>query len=297
MPSKRVTPKKSAKKKTSHYPVVLGTDLDDVATTGTNKILRVDRELSKQNHRLYRMARYYQVKIDMAPIDVADQNVGVYVLADSWTLQQAVKMAWKQYQENTSEERAKLAGGQLARWADFRVDDGVEIGGAAPDEMVSRRYTEAIGGANYTAGEFELAKVVDSAGTTRTFTLSNTPTATEFGILNEYDASGNAQNIPSSNVTGAYNALDDESDQANVTNLQEDGDLPPYNQTSLTPQNMWVKVATLGRGAAGQQRLSTGFVTAPMGLVVLTGVNTPGALFFEAKRGDYKGVHAPSMME
>ena len=300
MASKKSPAKKSAKKakKTSHYPVVLGTDLDDVTTTSGNKLLRVDRELSKQNHRLYRMARYYQVKIDMQPQDSADTNVSIYVLADTWSLQKACQMAYKQYLDNTAEERAKLAGGHLARWADFRVDDGLDIGGAQPDELVSRRYSYQKNASNFITGEFELTKVVDAAGVTRTFTLSSAPTGSEFSILNEYDASGNQQNTPNANVTGAYNALDDESDQANVTNLQEDGDLPPYTQTSLVPGNQWVRVANLGRGAGGQQRLSSGFFTAPMGLVLISGVNTsPNTLSFEVKRGNYKGVHAPSMLE
>ena len=286
---------KKAKPKAKHYPVVLGTDLDDVATTSTTKILRVDRELSKLNHRLYRMCRYYQVKIDMIPTDSADSAVNVFVLRDDWALQKAVQMAFAQYNDNTKEERAKLGKNQLARWQDFRIDDGLAAVGGV-DELVGRMYTPAVAGTNFTAGEFELSKVVDAAGTTRTFTFG-TGTATEFSVLAEYDASANQQTEPDSTTAGAYNDLDDESDAANVTALQNDGNLPPYNQTDVASGTPWVRVGVLGRGAAGQQRLSTGFFTAPGGLVVLSGVSTPNAIQFEVKRGDYKGVHAPSMLE
>lgn len=293
MASKKSPAKKSAKKKTSHYPVVLGTDVQELAATSQTKILRVDRELSKLNHRLYRMCRYYNLKIDLEPSDSADSRVSVYVLRDDWALQKSVQMAYSQYLENTKEERAKLSKGQLARWADFRIADGL----TGPfDELASRMYGFTLGPTNFTAGEFELSKVVDAAGTTRTFTLG-AGTATEYSILSEYDAAGNQQTTPDSTVTGGYNSLDDESDQANVVALQGDGNLPPYNQSGLAAALPWVRIAVLGNGAEGQQRLSTGNIVAPMGLVVFQGVTTPNALSFSVKRGDYKGVHAPSMME
>lgn len=293
MASKKSPAKKSAKKKTSHYPVVLGTDLQTVGSTSTTKILRVDRELSKLNHRLYRMCRYYNLKIDLEPSDSADSRVSVYVLRDDWVLQKAVQMAYSQYLENTKEERAKLSKTNLARWQDFRVDDGLSVGF---DELVSRMYTTALGATNFTAGEFELSKVVDSTGATRTFTMG-AGTVANFSVLSEYDAAGNQQATPDSLVTGGYNALDDESDVANVTALQDDGNLPPYNQDDLADQQPWVRIAVLGNGAEGQQRLSTGNIIAPMGLVVFQGVNTANALSFSVKRGDYKGIHAPSMLE
>lgn len=276
-----------------HYPVVLGSDLQQLAETSTTKVLRVDRELSKLNHRLYRQCRYYNVKIDLEPSDSADSRVGVYVLRDDWVLQKSVQMAYSRYMDNTKEERAKLSKSQLARWQDFRIADGLSI---SSDELRSRMYSHGLVAANFNAGEFELSKVVDSSGTTRTFTLG-VGTPTTFNVMTEYDSAGNQQSTPDSQVTGGYNALDDESDVANVVALQDDGNLPPYNQDDLADGLPWVRIAVLGNGAEGQQRLSTGNIIAPLGLVVFTGVETANAIMFSAKRGDYKGVHAPSMLE
>lgn len=296
MPSKKTTPKKKAKAKTSHYPVVLGTDLfDDGTPQSQNKLLQVDRELSKQNHRLYRMCRYYNLSIDVIPT-TTDNQVDIYVLADTWALQKSVQMAYAQYLENTKEERAKLRG-PTARWSDFRVAHGLDLTpGGVPDTLLSARYSRVGAPTEFVAGEFELTKVVDSAGVTRTFTLG-AGTGTQYSIISEYDVSGNQQATPDSTVTGAYQTLDDESDQANVEAIQNDGNAPPYNQTTLAPNQMWVRVATLGAGAAGQQKLSSGNFVAPMGLVLIRGVSSSNTLKFSVKRGDYKGVHAPSMME
>lgn len=300
MASKKSTTSRSSKKTTkkvakraAHYPVVLGTELLDAApATATTKLLQVDRELSKSNHRLYRMCRYYEVKLDLHP-NSGDAQVDVYALADTWALQQAVKMAWNVYQENTKEERQLLSNSQKARWGDFRVAHGLSI---AFDEVVAARRSTGLGATPFTVGEFELTKVVDTAGTTRTFTLGPS-TATEYGILTSYDASANAQQTPDSIPTGPYAGLNPNIDTANFTNLQDDGNLPPYNQTSLAPSQMWVRIGQLSAGPTGVQRLSTGYFTAPMGLVVLQSVETANNVQFTVKSGDYKGVHAPSMME
>ena len=44
--------------------------------------------------------------------------------------------------------------------------------------------------------------------------------------------------------------------------------------------------------------MSTGYFTAPCGFVVIYSTSgNVGNLTFEVKSGDYKGVHAPSMIE
>ena len=62
---------------------------------------------------------------------------------------------------------------------------------------------------------------------------------------------------------------------------------------------MWHKVGVLKTGAAGEQKLTTGFFDAPLGIVVLVSsaftdvVSThPITVTFQA--GDYKGIKAPA---
>ena len=112
---------------------------------------------------------------------------------------------------------------------------------------------------------------------------------------------GNAQASPSSDTNdGPYANIKNELDVATLQNLQEDGALPPYDANGVNAETPWVHVATLGISAAGAQRLSTGFFDAPCGIVMMVGNNSEwnsNKMYFEVKRGDYKGVHAPSMLE
>lgn len=295
MASKKST-KRTTKKTKSHYPVVRSAELGSVAETAAVRILDTARALSVMNRRLYRYARVYPVKIDK---DVGPGTVEVFALRDDWAVHQGMKMAYKQYLQNTADERERL-GKQVARWEDFRVDDGVS---AVNNPLLPKFQddTFAGGGTLLSAGEFDLSVTVDQAGSQRTFTWATTPGATEWGVLHEYDKSGNAQNSPSSAVSGGpYEGMQENIDNATMNNLQGDGNQPPYNQTTSNQNFPWVKIATLGAGAGGDQRLSTGFFNAPCGLVVLVGNANDwnsSSVHFEVQKGDYKGVGGMSLLE
>ena len=102
---------------------------------------------------------------------------------------------------------------------------------------------------------------------------------------------------PQTTEAGGYVGLLADSEAGNVTNLQGQGNQPPYSNPAFA-QNIWVKVATLVNNSTGSQRLSTGFFEAPCGFVW---VKAPSATFpdgfmsCEIKSGKYKGVHALSM--
>jgi hypothetical protein len=246
------------------------------------------------NRRLYREGRYYQLKIDADP-DLAG-DIEVYTLRDDWAVQKAYQMAYSQYLENTQEERQRLGDQQVARWEDFRVESGVE---SITDDVRAQYYNVSLGTDPLTAGEFELSRVVDGAGTERLFTWGS-GTATRYSMLAEYDSHGNAQGSPNSAPSaGAYEDLTTEIDATTYDNLQADGNLPPYNQTSVDAQSPFTLVGVLQAGAAGVQKLSTGYFTAPCGFVILKGVGAAedDKLCFEVKAGDYKGVHAPTMLD
>ena len=84
----------------------------------------------------------------------------------------------------------------------------------------------------YTAGEFDLAKVVDQTGGTRTFTWDNqSPTAAEYSIIGEYDKSGNTSADPETPAIGPYSGLLPNLEPGAAAALQDDGNNPPYNAT------------------------------------------------------------------
>ncbi|MFZ9091879.1 MAG: hypothetical protein ACO3FE_17525 [Planctomycetaceae bacterium] len=278
-----------------HYPVVRGSKLGyTVVPAGTTYLIQADRHLSQLNRRLYRMGRYYNCKLELDVTSTAD--IEVFALRDDWAVQKAFQLGFAQYMKNTSDERNNMSSNMIARWSDFRVDPGTA--GTVTD-LVPVLSTTAGGEVQLTTGEFELAEVVDAAGSTRTFTWG-TPGATEYGLLQEYDKTANTQNLPS-NVSGdaPYVDIDSEVNEATHDHLEQDGNEPPYERIGVNSGSPFVKIARLGVGGTGAQKLSTGYFNAPCGLILITGMNAVdvATLNIEYKAGDYKGVHAPSMLE
>lgn len=238
------------------------------------------------------MGRYYEVKIDTRPHDGLYE---VYALRDDWAVQKGFQMAYAQYVKNMKDEKANLGKSQLARWSDFRVETGAT--GAA---MNAKLHSETGAGTILTAGEFELANVVDAAGTVRTFTWNNAPSATQYSILLEHDKSGDAQGSPDNlAAVGPYEDIDSDVDGDAYNHLEQDGNEPPYEKDGNNRSLPFVRVGTIG-GQAGVQRLSTGFFTAPCGIVLIIGTGSSwnsDVMTMTVKSGDYKGVHAPSMLE
>lgn len=287
MASKKSNPKK-------HYPVVRSAELSSTSENAILRFLQVDQELSKLNRRLYRMGRYYQTKIDLRP--TGPGLFEVYALRDDWAVQKGFQMAYQAYMENTSEERAKMAKTQIARWSDFRVSPGV-VG----VQLVSKLHDPTGAGSLLTNGEFSLANVTDAAGADRQFTWSPSPGVAEYSILNEYDRAGDAQDSPDNFAApGPYEGIDSDTNALTYDHLEQDGNQPPYDRNTVNQGTPWVRIATLGTTTNEAQRLSTGFFTAPCGIVLIVGSNptwNSDLVTMTVKAGDYKGVHAPIMLE
>lgn len=277
-----------------HYPVQRTFSIAQAPGAPANVgICKVANRLSQINHRLYRESRLYECSVTIDG-NVADATtVDVYALADTWYLKGALKLAKMAWDESNSEEIA-MNNGNTARWNDFRIDDG--INGVA--ELFAIQYTmSTLNDLRFTAGEFELAEVVDQTGAVRNFTLG-TPSATEYNIINEYDEQPGTSSDPTVPSTGPYSGLLPNLSSAAAEAISDYGNLPPYNATGYG-NGIWVKVGTLHL-AAGRQRLSTGFFKAPLGMVVLEGIGVIGEqadLQVTVKGGDYKGVMAHSMLE
>ncbi len=305
--------KRSAKRDPSYrkliadyYPVQRQVQLATAADpAGNPMVLDVARQLSVVNHRLYRQGKTYQVKIDLDNREAATgaAQFEVYALCDTWYVQKAWQLARARYLMNTADERAVMSEQQIARWEDFRVTAGISPAAT----IVPYRYNPSLSGAVDTSGEFLDTEITLADGTTsRSFTWGNAPSASEFGILLEYDKSGGTDPSPAtSSGPKAYVGTEGDVTEATQDHLQEKGDLPPYNNTNFNTA-VWVKVATLdnsvaaGPGVAGgHSRMSTGFFNAPCGLVVikpsLAGDTLNGKLSMTVKAGDYKGVAAMNM--
>lgn len=285
-----------AKKMSKHYPVVRKSPLSNGAAANT--LVDTARNLSVLNRRLYRYGRNYEVKIDLRNDHVG--QVQVFALRDDWAVQKAFQMAYQAYLDNSMEEREQLSSVQVARWEDFRCRDGLTL---AKNDARPVMHTVAGGASVLTAGEFELSEVTDGADVQKTFTWGASA-VDRFSILEEYDKAGNAQTAPESLSGSAgnrvpYDNLTTDIDTQMSLELQQNGNNPPYDADGINAASPWVRVAVLG-STAGTQKLSSGYFTAPCGLVLLVGYGSDDTNFgasLEVKAGDYKGVHAPSMIE
>ena len=280
------------KKSDSYYPAVRTFRMS--AGLSQYSLVPVDQFLSKANRRMYRHGRNYCVKVDADP--TISQTVEVYALADNWMNSRAFKAAYAAYLENSADERLALKDKNVARWEDFRTTDGVAAGVLNPVQ-----YTSALLPTELTVGEFSNSVVHDKTGTQRSFTWG-AGGAGDYGILVEYDKAGNAQPSPDT-TTGdmPYDDLMADNDAAQADALQTRGNLPPYDTNGVGQVFPWVRVGELDVATVGAQRLSTGYFNAPCGFVILRDVSggpvQTSTLSMTVKSGDYKGVHAPSMLE
>ena len=298
---KRQLPKKVMKQQHTpdYYPVVRETYLGDGtngAFTGTHAG-DAGQILSIANRRLYRYGKMYQLKLDLdIPSNFAGEAVvEVFALRNNWDTQRAFALAKSVFDEAYQDE-LKMGTGNLARWRDFRIANGV-TGSGIIDPVKYDSASLAIGVENI--GEHQLSSV-DKAGTETFFTWGNA-SATAISVPSEWVNAGRTSASPNVlSTTAPYSGVNsDQNSDIEQEHLAETGNLPPYSQSSAS--DLLTKVATLyfRPGAIGLSKLSTGFFDAPCGLFIIK-VNQAlanGTLKFTAKSGDYKGVHALSMCQ
>lgn len=275
-----------------YYPVQRTMSVIQPAPLAPQLAIQCNKLLSQINHRLYRQSRVYEAKVSI-DANVADGvTVDVYALANTWYLQGALKTGKMVWDKAVEEEKA-ANDGRTARWNDFNVRTGVP---AAAEGFVEQYNRGTLTGATITAGEFYDTIVSDASGVAHNFTLG-APTASEYNIFAEYDKQSGTNTDPLNPSTGPYGGLLPNMSTVNAAAITDDGNAPPYDADGYGSA-YWVKVGTLHL-AAGRQKLSTGFFSAPLGKIILTGVGSlvDADIQLEIKSGDYKGVAAHNLME
>lgn len=282
------------KLKADYYPVQRSMDLRSTATEVDYYVIDVARNLSVQNHRLYRQGKTYQVKVDLEPGHLTTQY-NVFALVDTWYVQKAWQLARARYLENSAAERAVMSKQQIARWEDFRVDAGLSAGGGF---LLPAPYSNGMASAADTAGEFNLTQITMADGTTtKTFHWAPS-TISAFGILDEYDKSGGTDVAPSTiSADKPYAGTEGDVQETTMDDLAGRGNNPPYNASNLNSR-IWVRVGRLD-AAASHGKLSTGYFNAPCGLVVVQpavpNTDIVNQLSMTVKQGSYKGTAAMNM--
>jgi len=295
--TKRKSSRKTTKKSKKYYPSSKILNLIPAAGAPRDSFeIRADHELSAANMRLYRQSRVYCLKLNLAPNFAANTQLEVYAINPTWMAMNAYKRAYETFVENSKEERSSTD----ARWNDFRVESGA----GADGQLLGAQKQDVEGNFSLNSrGEYLYSEVHDSAGNTKKFSWMGTTASNLFNIIDEYDRHANTSNDPSNPTNEVpYDGLNDDRDAGQSAHLQGDGNQPPYPSTTLE-NDVLVKIATLSSNAQAQ-KLSTGYFDAPCGYVFVKST-TPIAVTADmsevvtlvCKEGDYKGVHAVSMLE
>jgi len=283
------------KLKADYYPVQRSMDLRSTSTEVDYYILDVGRNLSVQNKRLYRQGKTYVCKVDLQAGHQTAQY-DIYALVDTWYVQKAWQLAKATYDKATADERAVMTGQQISRWEDFRIQHG--LSGHAGGELVPAPYSNGLASAADTAGEFADSRITLADGTTTRFFSWGATAGSQLGVLEEYDKSGDTDASPSTTSSNkAYAGTEDGVFESQMDFMSADGNLPPYDATSMNPR-VWVRIARLD-AAAAHGKLSTGYFNAPCGLIAVqptvTSTEIGNQLSLTVQAGNYKGVKAMNM--
>ena len=261
------------------------------------------------NHRLYRQSRKYytSVKLQDTPSVALDgtptNGVDVYVLRDTWMLDNAVKMARAAYEKAVKEEK-KALGKQLARWHDFRINlnpsDGAGTVGAYTQVKSQLVNADSLQATILNTGDFSLSNARDESNNLG-YNFGLWESGNQFNILKEYSEHASTSQSPTEVETNVPYGELDASDTSDTTfiELQQQGDMPPYDNDNMNDLQLWRHVGSLQYSPHGH-KLSTGVFCAPLGVVMLVPHSRDvGAaavqVCFDVKAGDYKGVYSEAM--
>ena len=277
---------------------------------GALRVIRVDRELSGQNRRLYRQSRTYRVKVDLAS-ERTGQRIDVYVLRDSFMLHKAYARAMMEWNKSFDDADEVVKNTARARWRDFRIDTKLNTADNTLNSVTlsgNINNQQPITTTDVVIDEYTLSNAyTGNAGAARDFGLFSD--ANTFDILEEYNKEGKVQDQPTATtVEAAYSELQTDLHDVEVLNLQADGSSPPYAAGNVGVGELLQYVGTIYIDAGGAMRTSTGYFDAPLGAVYITGsMQRPasvtdgempnGGVSVEVQAGDYKGVKAISYVD
>lgn len=203
--------------------------------------------LSATNHRLYRQFRSYNMKVKLtAPYHA---GIEVYVLKDTWMVRNAIKKACKVYMNTQA-----ISPGQenkVARWHDFRIkptfNNGTEFHQLLPSGFVTDSNQGGMIFNTTSTGQYDYSSIRLQTGqqaglVNQGFVIGGT-TTNQFDILQAYMDSDDTSS-DEANASDAYQDFFTIRDPQ--PNIDDEGDLAPYNMTDL--DNYLVKIDTIHSG-------------------------------------------------
>ena len=267
--------------------------------------------LMRANRRQYTQARAYDVRLKVANIaEATEHNFEIYTLSNAWWVKRAIEMAKGVWLESTKEERA-LLGKNVASYNDFIISAST---GAAGNFADLYQFAPASSGDDMTGTEVASdeslyestltgSDLADDAGDTMGFTVLGED-VTGPGVFNIFSQYLLSRSItPSADSRAGPYADLLEVDEDAMNNLQQDGDLTPWDADAFPSPFVLADTISIDQGIAQAGPLYSKMVTAPLGIVIIKKRaadagedNFAGTERFllECRKGTYKGVHAPA---
>lgn len=267
--------------------------------------------LMRANRRQYAQCRAYDVRVKVGLVDEADEHsYEIFTLSNAWWVKRAIEMAKGVWLDATKKERAIL-GKNAATYNDFIISAAT---GAAGNFANLHQYSPASSGGAMTAAEVASdeslyedvpsgSDLADDAGDTMGFTVLGEDISGPgvFNIFNQYLLSRNITPAADSRAGPYADLLEVDEDAMN--NLQQDGDLPPWDADAFPSPFVLQDVIRIDQGIPSGGSGYSKLISAPLGIVMIgkrsvTGVddNYDGneQILLECRKGTYKGVHAPA---
>ena len=268
--------------------------------------------LMRANRRQYTQCRAYDVQVQIVMEDSgATRNYELYTLSNAWWVKRAIEMAKGVWLESTKGERKLLDDtGRTAKWGDFIISASTGAAGNFADLF---QYAPASSGDDMTAAEvasdesiYEGARtgtdLKDDDGDEMGFTVLGADATGDglFNIFDEYLLT--RQHVsPQDTRAGPYADLF-RLDEDAMLSLKGDGDQAPWDLDAFP--SPWVLADSIGFDGNPHHtaRSVSKTITAPLGIVVIkkksvgseTNFLADEQFLLHARKGTYKGVHAPA---
>jgi hypothetical protein len=266
--------------------------------------------LMRANRRQYTQCRAYDFRLKVATItETVEHHYDIYTLSNAWWVKRAIEMAKGVYLEATKEERAIL-GNNKAKYHDFIISTNV---GATSIKANLHQFQPSGSNDDIDSNEvafdeslhetFEVSKLRDDDGNFMGFSVDAEDTTANghFNIFDQY-LLATSVTADADSRAGPYAELT-EIDEDAMNDLQQSGDLTPWDADAFPSPWVLADTIAIDQSVGAPMSHYSKRLTAPLGMVLLKKRTASNAednfalneqFLLEAKKGTYRGVHAPA---
>lgn len=249
---------------------------------------------SASNHRIMHQNYIFKANFSIDGIAGAgaDEAFDITTLPTTWPVVAAYKQAREMYNKALTPE---MTTAKKARWHSFRLL--MDTAHKTQDGLGTKILPDGCSISFGTQGEYVYSEVHDDAGTnTYTWHMLGVSDMAgvdrSFGVIAEYDAQNDTNtDEPGGNTN--YDEILNDVNALNELNIQEDGNLPPYNKDNIQLPTCTEYIHATSSVPNVTDRRSTGVMDVPFGLVKVTNhIAASRVLTITFSSGGVKGIAA-----